>query len=142
MLKDLQRDVMLKATEQLVDTSTVVGRAFSDMLGVFAEFEINLRRAQQMEGIAAAKRRGTYSGRKPRIDPDEVPRLQRVEKPAPRPCPNGLGSHGRRCTAFRLGARNRSINHQAPRLYERPSVEMPAQKLHCCKEGVGPVQLA
>ena len=30
------------------------GKAFLDMLGVFAEFETNLRRERQLEGIAAA----------------------------------------------------------------------------------------
>ena len=34
----------LAATEQSVDTSTAAGKAFFDMLGVFAEFETNLRR--------------------------------------------------------------------------------------------------
>ncbi len=38
------------------------------MLGVFAEFETNLRRERQAEGIAAAKKRGVYKGRPPRID--------------------------------------------------------------------------
>ena len=38
------------------------------MLGVFAEFETNLRRERQAEGIAAAKRRGVYRGRAPKID--------------------------------------------------------------------------
>jgi DNA invertase Pin-like site-specific DNA recombinase len=33
------------------------GKAFLDMLGVFAEFETNLRRERQLEGIAAAKER-------------------------------------------------------------------------------------
>ena len=40
----------LKATEQPIDTSTAAGKAFLDMLGVFAEFETNLRRERQMEG--------------------------------------------------------------------------------------------
>jgi hypothetical protein len=39
------------------------------MLGVFAEFETNLRKERQLEGIAAAKARGVYKGRKPTIDP-------------------------------------------------------------------------
>jgi len=39
------------------------------MLGVFAEFENNLRRERQMEGINAAKARGVYKGRKPSIEP-------------------------------------------------------------------------
>ena len=37
----------LAATEQPVDTSTAAGKAFFDMLGVFAEFETNLRRERQ-----------------------------------------------------------------------------------------------
>ena len=45
----------LAATEQPVDTSTATGKAFFDMLGVFAEFETNLRRERQAEGIIAAK---------------------------------------------------------------------------------------
>ena len=50
----------LAATEQPVDTSTAAGKAFFDMLGVFAEFETNLRRERQAEGIAAAKAKGLY----------------------------------------------------------------------------------
>ena len=65
-MKDLQdivhelkeKGVALKATEQPIDTSTAAGKAFLDMLGVFAEFETNLRRERQMEGIAKAKARG------------------------------------------------------------------------------------
>ena len=37
----------LKATEQSIDTSTAAGKCFLDMLGVFAEFETNLRRERQ-----------------------------------------------------------------------------------------------
>ena len=51
-----------------MDTSTAAGKAFFDMLGVFAEFETNLRRERQAEGIAAAKQRGAYRSRPPRID--------------------------------------------------------------------------
>lgn len=42
------------------------------MLGVFAEFETNLRRERQLGGIALAKTRGAYRGRKPSIDRTEV----------------------------------------------------------------------
>ena len=69
-LKDLQdivhelkeRRVALRATEQPIDTGTAAGKAFLDMLGVFAEFETNLRKERQAEGIAAAKARGVYRG--------------------------------------------------------------------------------
>ncbi|RMM10740.1 RlgA [Pseudomonas syringae] len=82
-IKDLQdivytlkeRGVSLKATEQPIDTQSAAGKAFLDMLGVFAEFETNLRRERQLEGIADAKARGVYRGRKPSIDPLEVQRL-------------------------------------------------------------------
>ena len=69
-LQDIVRAVRakgasLKATEQPIDTSTAAGKAFLDMLGVFAEFETNLRKERQLEGIADAKARGVYKGRKP-----------------------------------------------------------------------------
>ena len=53
----------LQATEQPIDTGTAAGKAFLDMLGVFAEFETNLRRERQMEGIAKAKAAGVYAGK-------------------------------------------------------------------------------
>ncbi len=69
-LRDLQdiihelkgRGVNLQATEQPIDTSTAAGKAFLDMLGVFAEFETNLRRERQLDGIAMAKAAGKYKG--------------------------------------------------------------------------------
>lgn len=71
-----ERGVTLKATEQPVDTSSAAGKAFFQMLGVFAEFETNLRRERQMEGITKAKAKGVYKGRKPSIDVEEVKRLR------------------------------------------------------------------
>jgi len=41
------RGASLKATEQPIDTSTAAGKCFLDMLGVFAEFETNLRRERE-----------------------------------------------------------------------------------------------
>lgn len=66
----------LKATEQPVDTGSAAGKAFFQMLGVFAEFETNLRRERQMEGIAKAKAQGVYKGRKASIDSTEIRRLR------------------------------------------------------------------
>lgn len=87
-IKDLQdivfllkgRGIALKATEQPVDTDSASGKAFLDMLGVFAEFETNLRRERQLDGIAAAKARGVYRGRKRSVDRLEVQRLRDVER--------------------------------------------------------------
>ena len=82
-LRDLQnlvhelreKGVHLRATEQPIDTSSAAGKAFLSMLGVFAEFETNLRRERQMEGIQAAKARGVYKGRPRSIDAAEIRRL-------------------------------------------------------------------
>ncbi|MCK1337080.1 recombinase family protein [Bradyrhizobium sp. 38] len=71
-----EKGVALRATEQPIDTSTAAGKAFLDMLGVFAEFETNLRRERQLEGIAQAKARGVYKGRKPSVDVAMVRELQ------------------------------------------------------------------
>ena len=65
-----------KATEQPIDTSTAAGKAFLDMLGVFAEFETNLRKERQLEGIAKAKAAGVYKGRPASIDPAIVAELR------------------------------------------------------------------
>jgi DNA invertase Pin-like site-specific DNA recombinase len=43
------------------------------MLGVFAEFETNLRRERQLDGIAKAKKAGVYKGGKRRINRDTIP---------------------------------------------------------------------
>ncbi|MDB2440198.1 recombinase family protein [Luminiphilus sp.] len=71
-----EKGVSLKATEQAVDTSTSAGKAFFDMLGVFAEFETNLRRERQMEGIARAQAEGKYRGRKKSVDVTKVRELR------------------------------------------------------------------
>jgi len=39
---------------------------------VFAEFETNIRRERQLEGIARTKAEGVYKGRRRAIDPAEV----------------------------------------------------------------------
>ena len=58
----------LEILDQKIDTSTATGKAFLQMLGVFAEFETNLRKERQFAGIAAAKLKGAYKGRKPSLD--------------------------------------------------------------------------
>jgi DNA invertase Pin-like site-specific DNA recombinase len=80
-LQDIVRAVRatgatLRATEQPIDTSTAAGKCFLDMLGVFAEFETNLRRERQLEGIAKAKAAGVYKGRPPSIEASRVRELK------------------------------------------------------------------
>ena len=76
IVRELHRKgVALQATEQPIDTGTAAGKCFLDMLGVFSEFETNLRRERQLEGIAKAKAAGVYKGRKPSVPVDEVKQL-------------------------------------------------------------------
>src|SRR3954466_3249195 len=51
-------------------------KCFLDMLGVFAEFETNLRKERQLEGIAKAKAAGVYKGRPASIDAAQVQQLK------------------------------------------------------------------
>lgn len=47
------------------------------MIGAFAEFERALIRERQREGIALAKQRGVYRGRKKSLDPEQADQLLR-----------------------------------------------------------------
>ncbi len=77
-----ERGVSLKATEQPIDTSTPAGRAFLQMLGVFAEFETAIRKERQLEGIAKAKKEGVYKGRKASVDGAKIAELVAAGKGA------------------------------------------------------------
>ena len=57
-----EKGVVLRATEQPINTKSAAGKAFLSMLGVFAEFETNLRKERQMEGILKAKALGMSMG--------------------------------------------------------------------------------
>ena len=53
------------------------------MLGVFAEFETNLRKERQLEGIARAKAKGNvYQGRTAKIDVEKIQKLKSEGKGA------------------------------------------------------------
>jgi DNA invertase Pin-like site-specific DNA recombinase len=80
-LQDIVRGLKAKGAElaildQNIDTATAAGKAFLNMLGVFAEFESDLRRERQLEGIAKAKAAGKYKGRRTTLDTAEVVRLK------------------------------------------------------------------
>ena len=65
IVHDLEgRGISLMVLDQSIDTSTPHGRAFLGMLATFAEFETNIRKERQLEGVAKAKQQGKYTGRK------------------------------------------------------------------------------
>lgn len=60
-----QKQVALKVLNLGIDTSTSTGRLMLTMIGAVAAFERELLLERQAEGIATAKRKGRYLGRKP-----------------------------------------------------------------------------
>lgn len=72
----------LIATEQNIDTTTPTGRLTFNVLASIAEFETDLRRERQMEGIARAKAEGKYQGRPVTIDAEGILKAHRAgDKP-------------------------------------------------------------
>ena len=68
IIKDLEKKgANLSATEQPISTKDATSKCFLDMLSVFSEFETNLRKEKQMEGI--------YNGRKPTVDNEKIREL-------------------------------------------------------------------
>ena len=59
-----------------VVTGTSTGKLMLAVLGAVAQFENDLRRERQAEGIAKAKAEGRYKGRPASIDPNEVRALK------------------------------------------------------------------
>jgi DNA invertase Pin-like site-specific DNA recombinase len=69
----------LVALEQPINTASPEGRLFFTMVAAFGEFETEIRKARQMEGIAAAKAKGKnspFKGRPASIKPEEVQKLR------------------------------------------------------------------
>lgn len=62
------KGVAFQCLHQSIDTGTSTGKLTLAILGAVAEFENDLRRDRQRDGIAKAKANGAYKGRKPSID--------------------------------------------------------------------------
>ena len=58
-----------------IDTSTSTGKLLLSMLAAIAEFETDIRKERQREGIERAKAAGVYKGRKPSVDATAVRQL-------------------------------------------------------------------
>jgi DNA invertase Pin-like site-specific DNA recombinase len=71
--KDLQtRGVDLVALDQGIDTSTAIGRMFSQIIGSIAEFEHALMSERTRDGLAAARARGRTGGQRPKLTPRQA----------------------------------------------------------------------
>lgn len=65
-----------------IDTTRSDGKLLLNILGSFAEFELDIRKERQMEGIAKAKEAGKYKGRPVSIDAEKVKALKAEGKGA------------------------------------------------------------
>ena len=73
------RGIRLVAVSQQIDFNGTIGRMIASVLFGVAEMEQQTRRERQAVGIAAAKERGIYKGRKPgttRAQPQRAARLR------------------------------------------------------------------
>jgi DNA invertase Pin-like site-specific DNA recombinase len=61
-----RKNVQLVSVKERIDTSTPNGRLMLTVIGAIAEFERAIIRERQEEGIAIAKAKGVYAGRKPK----------------------------------------------------------------------------
>lgn len=55
---------------------SAMSKLLLSVMGAFAEFERSLIKERQMEGIALAKKRGAYKGRKARLSKDQVEEIK------------------------------------------------------------------
>ena len=58
------------------DADDAFARLQLQMMGAFAEFERNIIRQRQAEGIARAKSRGVYKGRKKTVDENRIRKMK------------------------------------------------------------------
>jgi DNA invertase Pin-like site-specific DNA recombinase len=63
--------------DQNIDTSSPTGKLLFNMLASIAEFETEIRKERQMEGIAKAKEKGVQFGRKAKLTKDQIISLRR-----------------------------------------------------------------
>ena len=71
-----QKGAELVVLDQNIDTSTPTGKLMFNILATIAEFETEIRKERQMEGIAKAKEKGVRFGRKAKLSDADVGRLQ------------------------------------------------------------------
>ena len=72
-----EKKVEFKVIDQHIDTTTSLGRLMFNILGAFAEFENEIRKERQMDGILKAKTRGVQFGGQFKLTLEEVEELKR-----------------------------------------------------------------
>jgi len=68
--------VELVVIDQNIDTSTPTGNLLFNMLASIAEFETEIRKERQLEGIAKAKSKGVKFGAKRKLNDDQISQMK------------------------------------------------------------------
>ena len=63
-----------------IDTTSRTGRLVMGVLALIAEFENDIRRERQMDGIKKARERGTRFGRKPLLIAETIRQIRKLRK--------------------------------------------------------------
>jgi len=63
-----------------IDTTSRMGKLVMGVLALIAEFENDIRRERQMDGIAEARDRGVKFGRKPLLDSKTIKEIRKLRK--------------------------------------------------------------
>jgi len=71
------KGVGFRCIQQTIDTTSSEGRLMLNILASFAEFETDIRKERQRDGIAKAKDAGKYRGRPASIDRSSIETLEK-----------------------------------------------------------------
>jgi DNA invertase Pin-like site-specific DNA recombinase len=74
------KGVMLKVIDQNIDTSGSTGRLLFNMLSSIAQFETEIRKERQVDGIKKAKENGVAFGRSKALTKEQVDDLRKSRK--------------------------------------------------------------
>lgn len=78
-LADLnRREVGFRSLTESIDTTSPGGRLVFHLFAALAEFERELIRERTLAGLAAARARGRFGGRKPQLTADQVKTARRL----------------------------------------------------------------
>lgn len=75
-----KKQAELKVLDQSIDTTTSEGRLMFNIIGSFAEFEHDIRKARQMDGIRKARDKGVTFGRKHVLNEQQRLEIVRLNK--------------------------------------------------------------
>src|SRR5262245_5482082 len=63
-----------------IDTTSRTGKLVMGILALIAEFENDIRRERQMDGIAKAKERGVHFGRRLELTPEKIAEIKSLRR--------------------------------------------------------------